>query len=107
MNTPHFDAEDWSGVLAQISRALETALAETVAREQALAADNQETALPAALADSEERAGRLRQFADAARERQAQQEETLGGEEEGLRRWLAEALAARQRLAEWASRSLG
>jgi hypothetical protein len=98
---------DWAGVLEQIRQALEAALADTQTREQEMPPEPAEPRAPADLAEAEARIGRLQQLADQARRQQIDSAEALAEGEERLRRWLADALAARQRLAEWAARTVG
>jgi len=106
--TPHApQTTAWVDVLEQIRTALEAALTATVARERSSPSEERGATVPYAVAQLEARIRRLRDLAEQARAQQAEQADALTAGEERLRSWLAEALAARQRLAEWASRSLG
>ena len=107
MTEPNQPSGDWAGVLEQIRQALEAALAETQAREQETPPEQPEPRPPSALAEAEARIGRLGERAEQARRQQIEQDAALAEGEDRLRRWLSEARAARQRLAEWAGRRVG
>jgi hypothetical protein len=107
MTQPKHMPEPWAEVLEQIRQALDAALAQTPPSEPELTSEQADSSAPPLLAQAETRIGRLRQLAERAREQQIEQAAALGEGEERLRRWLAEALATRQRLAEWGARSVG
>jgi hypothetical protein len=107
MSSPSLQSADWADVLEQIRTALDSALSATSAHERALPAEEPQPRAQLSPGDAEAHIGRLRELAERARARQAEHVAALAEGEERLRCWLAEAVAARQRLAEWASRSIG
>jgi hypothetical protein len=107
MTSPTLQGADWVEVLEQIRTALDAALSATVTRERAMPEEETQPRVPLSLEGVEARVGQLRDLAERAVAQQAERAAGLSEVEERLRHWLAEAVAARQRLAEWASRSVG
>jgi hypothetical protein len=107
MTSPTWQGADWVEVLEQIRTALDAALSATVARDRALPEEETQARVPLSLKSVTARVGRLKALAERAVTQQAERATGVSEGEESLRRWLAEAVTARQRLAEWASRSVG
>jgi hypothetical protein len=107
MTHPSQAPGDWAGVLEEIRRTIEAALATTVAPEETESDGKPNLPSWPGLAEAADQVARLGELAEAACSRQVEPASELAEGEDRLRRWLTDAETARRRLAEWASQSLG